>query len=160
MINLTLIDPQIFIGTYPQNDVDLDRLKSGPKISAVLNLQTDADFKTLRINWPKIRQGYLERDMLCRRWPIADFSPEDLERRLAGAVNSLRDLVTDGHRVYVHCTAGVGRAPATVIGYLAWYKGMDLDEAYNLVKSLRACDPYIDAIRSVHLNRNTGGSPS
>ena len=160
MINLTLINPQIFVGTYPQNDVDLDRLKAGPKISAVLNLQTDADFKALRVNWPRIKQGYLEREMRCERWPIVDFSPEDLERRLRGAADLLRDLVGAGHRVYVHCTAGVGRSPATVIGYLAWHKGMDLDEAYNLVKSLRACDPYIDAIRAVHMNRNKDGLPS
>lgn len=160
MINLTLINPQVFIGTYPQNDVDLDRLKAGPKITAVLNLQTDADFKALRVNWPRIKQGYIEREMLCERWPITDFSPEDLERRLRGASNLLGDLVSAGHRVYVHCTAGVGRAPATVIGYLAWHKGMDLDEAYNLVKSLRSCDPYIDAIRSVHMNLNTDDLPS
>lgn len=160
MINLTLINPQIFIGTYPQNEVDLERLKSGPKITAVLNLQTDADFKALRVNWVKIMQGYLDRDMLCKRWPITDFSPEDLERRLAGAASLLGELVGAGHRVYVHCTAGVGRAPATVIGYLAWHQGMDLDEAYNLIKSLRACDPYIDAIRTVHISRSTDGSPS
>ena len=87
MINLTLINQQIFIGTYPQNDVDLERLQSGPKITAVLNLQTDADFKALRLNWAKIKQGYLDRNMRCERWPIADFSPEDLELRLEGAVS-------------------------------------------------------------------------
>lgn len=157
MINLTLINPEIFIGTYPQNYVDLERLQSGPKISAVLNLQTDADFKALRVNWPKIRQGYEDRNMRYERWPITDFSPEDLELRLEGAVNVLRELISVGHRVYVHCTAGVGRAPATVIGYLAWHKGMDLDEAYIMVKRLRACDPYIDVIRSVHTARSSSG---
>lgn len=137
--------------------MDLERLQSGPKITAVLNLQTDSDFKALRLKWPKIRQGYLDRNIRCERWPITDFSPEDLELRLEGAVNRLEELIGGGHRVYVHCTAGVGRAPATVIGYLAWHKGMDLDEAYTLVKSLRACDPYIDVIRSVHTARNNDG---
>ena len=37
-----------------------------------------------------------------------------------------------------------------MIGYLAWYEGMDLDAAYEMVRDLRACDPYIDAIRTVH----------
>ncbi len=86
-----------------------------------------------------------------------DFSPDDLELRLEGAANLLGELVGGGHRVYVHCTAGVGRAPAAVIGYLAWHKGMDLDEAYKLVKNLRACDPYIDVIRSVHISRSSNG---
>lgn len=137
--------------------MDLERLQSGPKISAVLNLQTDSDFKALRLNWPKIRQGYVDRNMRFERWPITDFSPEDLELRLEGAANLLGQLIAGGHRVYVHCTAGVGRAPATVIAYLAWHSGMDIDEAYQLVKSLRACDPYIDVIRSVHISRDNDG---
>lgn len=154
MINLSLINPQLYIGTYPQNPVDLDRLKSGPKITAVLNLQTDDDFKALGVDWPRIEKGYLDRDMLCQRWPITDFSPESLEQRLEGAATLLNQLIGVGHRVYVHCTAGVGRAPAAVIGYLTWHQDMDLDEAYNFVKEQRSCDPYIEAIRSVHHNRN------
>ena len=59
MINLSLINPQLYIGTYPQNPVDLDRLKSGPKITAVLNLQTDDDFIALGVDWPRIEKGYL-----------------------------------------------------------------------------------------------------
>ena len=31
-------------------------------------------------------------------------------------------------RVYVHCTAGLGRAPAVIIAYLFWFKDMGLDE--------------------------------
>ena len=116
MINLTRIRPQIFIGSYPQNEVDLDRLKSGPKITAVLNLQTDKDFAALKLDWSRIERGYLARDMLCHRWPIVDFSPRDLEQRLEGAARLLDQLIDFGHRVYVHCTAGVGRAPAAVIG--------------------------------------------
>ena len=34
-------------------------------------------------------------------------------------------------RVYVHCTAGLGRAPAVCIAYLYWWCGMDLDDAYK-----------------------------
>ena len=154
MINLSRINPQLYIGTYPQNPVDLDRLKSGPKITAVLNLQTDDDFIALGIDWQKIEKGYLERDMLCQRWPITDFSPANLEQKLEVAATLLDRLISVGHRVYVHCTAGVGRAPAAVIGYLVWHQNMGLDEAYCFVREQRACDPYIDAIRSVHRNRN------
>lgn len=153
MINLNRIQSEIFIGTYPQNTVDLERMKSGPRITAVLNLQTDDDFSTLGVNWPKLERGYQDREMVCQRWPITDFSPQDLERKLENAAMLLDQLVNVGHRVYVHCTAGVGRAPATVIGYLVWHTGMDLDEAYHFVREQRSCDPYIDAIRTVHGNR-------
>lgn len=155
MINLTLIKPEIFIGTYPQNEVDIERLHSGPKITAVLNLQTDEDFAALRVDWPKIERAYQARDMLCQRWPIIDFSPQDLEQRLAGAAQALDQLVGVGHRVYVHCTAGVGRAPAVVIGHLAWHRGMALEQAHALVKSLRTCNPYMDAIRAADIARDT-----
>ena len=57
----------------------------------------------------------------------------------------------------MHCTAGVGRAPATVIGYLSWHQDMDLEQAYQLVRSLRTCDPYMDAIRSVDAARARDG---
>ena len=154
VINLTLIKPPVFIGTYPQNDVDLNRLQSGPKITAVLNLQTDDDFYALGIDWDKLEKSYTNRGMLCQRWPIVDFSPQDLEQRLETAASLVDQLVGVGHRVYIHCTAGVCRAPAAAIGYLAWYDGMGLEEAYELVKSLRSCDPYIDVIRSVDASRN------
>lgn len=153
MINLSRINTEIFIGSYPQNTVDLERLRSGPKITAVLNLQTDDDFSALGVNWQKLEQGYQDREMVCQRWPITDFSPQDLESKLEDAAALLDQLLSVGHRVYVHCTAGVGRAPATVIGYLAWHENMDLDEAYRFVREQRSCDPYIAAIRVVHDNR-------
>lgn len=153
MIDATLIKPDILIGTYPQNEVDLDRLMSGPKITAVLNLQTDNDFRTLRVNWAKFEHAYKARGMLCQRWPIVDLSPSSLENRLEGAVDVLDQLLGDGHRVYVHCSAGIGRAPAVVMGYLAWYQGMGLKAAIELVKRLRPCAPYIDSIFLVHMSK-------
>ena len=32
--------------------------------------------------------------------------------------------------VYIHCTAGLGRAPATALAYMFLIQQMDLDEAY------------------------------
>lgn len=40
-------------------------------------------------------------------------------------------------RTFVHCTAGIGRAPQTVISYLIFFKGYTLDDAINLVKAKR-----------------------
>jgi protein-tyrosine phosphatase len=50
---------------------------------------------------------------------------------LAAAVAQLKALVDGGHRVYVHCTAGLGRAPAVIIAYLHWTAGMNLEESYR-----------------------------
>lgn len=51
-------------------------------------------------------------------------------------------------RVYVHCTAGLGRAPAICIAYMYWFGGMTLDEAYKELTSIRPCGPKRDAIRA------------
>lgn len=36
-------------------------------------------------------------------------------------------------RVYVHCTAGLGRAPAVCIAYMFWFEDMGLDEVRLLL---------------------------
>jgi hypothetical protein len=48
----------------------------------------------------------------------------------------------DAHRkaklnVLVHCRAGIHRAPAVVVHYLQRYKGMSLEDSFNLVRTKR-----------------------
>lgn len=45
--------------------------------------------------------------------------------------------------VYVHCTAGLGRAPAVCIAYMHWFLGMGLDEAYKKLTDIRPCGPKV-----------------
>lgn len=147
MINFDRITRTIFVGTYPQSPLDIDRLRDGVRITAVINLQSDADMKTLRVNWSKLEKHYSKREITVYRHPIRDFDPVDLASQLRGAVSQLGDLAAVGHRIYIHCTAGVGRAPAVAIGHLAWNLGWDLEEAYEFVRERRTCNPYLDAIR-------------
>ena len=46
-------------------------------------------------------------------------------------------LNADGHKILVHCNAGVSRAATIVIAYLIRYNSMTLHEAYHHVKKLR-----------------------
>lgn len=56
----------------------------------------------------------------------------------------------DGLQVYVHCTAGMGRAPAVVLTYLCLYTGMEPDEADLFVKSHRKVSvPNMRAVREI-----------
>lgn len=148
MINFNRIQHAIFIGTCPGHEVDIERLEQGPGVTAILNLQTDADFGALKIDWARLETHYSRRGLTVRRWPIRDFDPDDLEHRIPGAAAALGELLSAGHQVYVHCTAGVCRAPAVVIAFLAWHRGWDLDEAYEFVKRQRPCSPYLDRIRA------------
>jgi protein-tyrosine phosphatase len=46
---------------------------------------------------------------------------------LPKAVSSLEWAISEGKgRVYVHCTAGLGRAPAVAIAYLFWFSDMNV----------------------------------
>jgi protein-tyrosine phosphatase len=147
MINFDQITDSMYVGTYPQSPVDIDRLRDGARITAVVNLQSDADLKALRVNWRQLEAHYARREITVYRHPIRDFDPVDLADRVREAVAQVGKLASVGHRIYIHCTAGVGRAPAVAIGHLAWNLGWALDEAYEFVRAQRDCDPYIDAIR-------------
>ena len=46
-------------------------------------------------------------------------------------------MLDKGLKVYVHCTAGMGRAPATVLVYLCLHKNMTPMGADQFVKSYR-----------------------
>jgi len=56
-------------------------------------------------------------------------------------------MLAIGHRVYVHCNAGVCRAPATVLGYLCHYRGMTVDHGLEYLRAKRPqVHPYIGAV--------------
>jgi len=50
-------------------------------------------------------------------------------------------------RVYVHCSAGLGRAPGVSIAYMYWFCDMNLNTAYDTLVSKRPCGPNKGAIR-------------
>jgi protein-tyrosine phosphatase len=114
----------------------------------VLNLQTEADMSWHKLDWPNIEGYYRASKIEVWRLPIQDFNPNDLKTKLAQAAATLNNLIRAGHRVYVHCTAGVNRSPTVVIAYLHKYRGYDLKTAAKLVQDCRTCEPYLDVIQS------------
>ncbi|KAI3866336.1 hypothetical protein MKW98_007991 [Papaver atlanticum] len=83
------------------------------------------------------------------RRPAKDFDPDSLRSGLPKAVWSLEWAVEEGKgRVYVHCTAGFGRAPAVAIAYMFWFCDMNLNSAYETLTSVRPCGPNKKAIRA------------
>ena len=142
MINFNQIEPNLFIGSAPSTHVDLTRLLP-LKITSVLSLQSDHDFKSHRINWPKLESAYRYNNIQVHRFPILDFDETDLGDRLAEPITQLHTLLNDGHCVYVHCNAGICRAPATVLGYLCHFRGMSLDEGLAFLRTKRPhMNPY------------------
>jgi protein-tyrosine phosphatase len=139
--------PSLYVGSCPGSQAHIDWLKDGLGVTAVLNLQTEEDFAYSRIDWLKMETAYRVSGIELRRVPVEDFNPDSLCSKLPDCVRALDELLAAGHKVYVHCTAGMNRSPSTVVAYLHWVKGMALDEAVAFVLEKHACDPYVDAIR-------------
>jgi protein-tyrosine phosphatase len=69
-----------------------------------------------------------------------------MAERLEVALHDLHELVDSNGRVYVHCNAGMNRAPTLAIAFLRAYRQMSLDEAMLLVKKQRACGPFMTVL--------------
>jgi protein-tyrosine phosphatase len=145
----------IYIGPYPQNDEEI-KILADSGITAVLNVQTDRDLKHRQVDWSHLLRTYKESRIVVERLPIEDFNQEDLIAKLRSAGDKLNDLVSENNFVYVHCTAGMSRAAATVIIYLVFYQNYTPEDAYDFVKSHREiiC-PNMRAIEKV-INDNMG----
>ena len=129
-------DKKIYIGPYPQSYNDFKEIAEA-NIDSILNVQTDKDLIHRQINHNQQKRECKELGIEITRYPIEDFNQEDLENKLKGAGDTLKKLLDQGKTVYVHCTAGMSRAAATVIIYLVLYEDFSVEEAREFVKKYR-----------------------
>jgi hypothetical protein len=138
--------PRLFIGSHPRTIEDIERLRREAGITAVLNIHTDDDMRAVRVDFPPLEAHYQSCSIVLRRVPMVEEQVE-LRAKLCQCIQALSELLAEGHTVYLHCTAGIGRAPTVAIGYLHTCLGWELDEAIEHVKSLRQCAPHVEALR-------------
>lgn len=132
-LNWGQITPQIIIGTCPMIPDDLNRIKTRAAATALLSLQHDDCLAYWSIDQSAMDSRAAALGLTTMRCPIRDFDITDMRRQLPKAVSMLARLIAAGHRAYVHCTAGLGRAPLTVLGYLALIEHLDPDDAIRLI---------------------------
>jgi len=70
---------------------------------------------------------------------VADSLSASLEEHLEPCANWIHQAMQSGHKVLVHCVAGVSRSASIVIGYLMIHKGYSLKDARDLTKKKRPC---------------------
>ena len=129
-------DKKIYIGPYPQS-LDDFKLISEAGINSILNVQSDKDLIFRQINHELQLKQAKNLGIKINRYPMEDFNQEDLAEKLKGAGDLLHKLLKEGNTVYVHCTAGMSRAAATVIIYLVLYENYSVEEATNFCKKHR-----------------------
>jgi len=149
------IAPGLICGTQPRSASDVAQLNN-EGVTHILNLQQDKDLQYWGVNINDISRRCEELGVTLIRRPARDFDPHSLRKTIPSAVSSVHHAVAQGGRVYVHCTAGLGRAPAVCIAYLYWFMDMDLDSAYKYLTDIRPCGPKRDAIRGATFDLMAG----
>lgn len=160
-MNYTRILDDLIVGSCLQTEGDVDALVE-EGVSTVMCLQEDSDMDYFSLDIRPIRSRCHQVKVIDHvRHAIRDFDPYSLRRRLPGAVALVaQNAAKEGHgTTYIHCTAGLGRAPATALAYMWWTKGIPLEEAYDQLTALRPCKPRVDAIREATVDMLYGQDP-
>ena len=138
--------PRLYIGSHPTTIEDIELLRRNLAVTAVLNLQTDEDMQSTALDFKPLEAYYRALPLSLVRIPMME-EQAVLREKLAQAVAALDRLLAADQTVYLHCTAGIARAPSVAIGYLYSRLGWEVDVAVTHVKQLRQCSPYLDALR-------------
>ncbi len=136
-LNWDEVTPEIVVGTCPMQPTDLETIARDARVTAVLSLQHNDCLAWWGIDYVQIRSAGTGQGLTMARCPIRDFDIADMRRRLPRAVAELAALREGGHRVYVHCTAGLGRSPLTVLAYLVLIESWSAEVAIALLHAAR-----------------------
>jgi len=142
---VTEITAQLLIGEYPR-PVDAQWLRDAHGVTAVLNLQDGDDLRLNGLDPAALEGAYRNAGIEYLRMAISDGSADAFGDRLEVTLAALKDVIERGKRVFVHCNAGLNRAPTIAIAYLRAAGGMSLDQALALVKSRHTCGPYMTVL--------------
>ena len=137
----------LLIGSCPQSPADVRRLASEAGVKAILSLQEDSDLAHFGIDGDALAREARAVGITLYRVPLRDFDPASLRSGLPAAVAVLEAALSRGGAAYVHCTAGLGRAPAVALAHAAWCRGERLGEVAEALKTVRPCNPRLAAIR-------------
>lgn len=134
------ITEQIYVGSCIQKEADVETLsKAG--ITAVLNFQSGTEAENWGLDYKSISESCQKCNILMINYPIRDSDSFDMRKKLPFCVGLLLRLLKKNHRVFVTCTTGFNRSPASVIAYLHWMTDTSLPGAYNFVTGLHLCRP-------------------
>ncbi|KAH9326190.1 hypothetical protein KI387_006368, partial [Taxus chinensis] len=158
-MNYNFVLPDLIVGSCLQNPADVDRLKD-IGVGTIFCLQQDPDLEYFGVDIGAIQRHVEDYDGFQHiRAEIRDFDAFDLRMRLPTVVGTLLKAVKNGcGKTYVHCTAGLGRAPSVALAYMFWVRGYKLEHANKLLQSVRPCFPKLEGIKSATADMLTTGN--
>lgn len=134
MLKYSRVTPQLYVG--PQYRASGRRLLEQSGIHYGVNM---------RIEFDDAAHGLALKNY-CHLPTIDDDSPA--MEHLQQGVEFIHKAITEGGKVYIHCTAGVGRAPTMASAYLV-SQGYGVDDAIAFIRQTR---PFIN-IRPVQIEQ-------
>lgn len=147
-----VILPQLLIGEYLRPE-DAAWIKRELGVTSVLCLQDHIDLARKALTLTDLAAAYRAAEIDFDHWPVPDGDPEAFSRQLPAIVGRLADRLDAGHRVYLHCSAGMNRAPTAAIAYLHRHAAMTLSAARDFVKQRHPCVPYMTMLESHYASR-------
>lgn len=146
-MDIAQILPSLFIGSHPRSVEEIELLRCQHGVTAVLNLQTDAEMAAASLVWQPLEAHYKRSCVHLVRLPMVE-TQDEMRAKLSHGVRTLDDLLGGEHTVFVHCREGIGRSPTVAIGYLGWGAGWGLNRAVaHVTKVHQKCSPHLDALR-------------
>ncbi|XP_042395298.1 phosphoglucan phosphatase DSP4, amyloplastic-like isoform X2 [Zingiber officinale] len=134
-MNYNFIYPSMIIGSCLQTPLDVDKLRK-IGVRTIFCLQQNPDLEYFGVDISAIREyAFKCGDIEHIRAEIRDFDAFDLRIRLPAVVSKLYNSIKRNRGVtYVHCTAGLGRAPSVMLAYMFWIEGYKLNEGHQLLQ--------------------------
>ena len=110
--------------------------------------QDDADLASKGLELRDLEHAYRRAGLRFERMPVPDCDTDFLTARVDAIVAALHGCLAQGDHVYLHCNAGMNRAPSIAVAYLHVHRAMPLASARDFVKARRACVPYMRALEA------------
>ena len=134
ILRYSRVTPALYVG--PQHRANGKRALAQAGIAYILNMRSEFDDAThnLTLDDPNGSSPADARASYCHLPTPDDEAPS--MAHLAQGIAFIEDAIGSGGKVYIHCSAGVGRAPTMAAAYLI-HRGYSIDDALDLIRSAR-----------------------
>jgi protein-tyrosine phosphatase len=98
-------------------------------------------------------EAYRAAEIHFQHAPVPDGDQQIFLERLPAIIHQLIAEIAAHETVYVHCNAGMNRAPTVAVAYLHEQAGMTLDAARDFIKQRHPCVPYMTMLEAYYAPR-------
>ncbi|CAM1303653.1 DUSP19 (predicted) [Pycnogonum litorale] len=116
--------PSLLVGS--QDVAQDDEILKRNGVTHVLNLATGVS-------------NYFPNMFMYKKIEILDLPESNIVQYFPECITFIDDAIENGGCVFVHCNAGVSRAPSITIAYIMAKNKMPFDEAFEIARSNRSC---------------------